>query len=122
MEGSYTNEEIMRRMEEMRDEIATLKAALAAKASETSETAETERAAPDMRGVRHMFEEGFERMSEALRPLVEEADRKIGGSARHIVAQTEEHIGARPFTSVALALGAGLLIGRLLDARTRPER
>lgn len=101
MENDNTIDELTRRMEEMQEEIASLRAQLHEKETAPGKL-------PDMAHIKSMFEEGFGKLSDALRPLADETERRVG-----------EKIAVHPFTAVMVALGAGLVIGKLVDAALR---
>ena len=107
MDNSQITADIARKIQDMQDEISSLKAQLADRA------AEAEDKAPDLRT---LFEEGFAKLHEAVRPIAERAHARIGEPARDAVARVEEKISIHPFAAIMMALGAGLVVGRLLDA------
>jgi ElaB/YqjD/DUF883 family membrane-anchored ribosome-binding protein len=111
MEDSRMMEDMAIRIEEMRAEIAALRIMLGEKRNEpASKTAD----------IRSMLEDGFARVSDAIRPLAQEAGRRIGKPARNVVTNIEEKIALHPLTAIMIALGAGLVAGKALDIATRP--
>lgn len=111
MESNYMTEDMAARMEEMKAEIAALKELLAEKKDEAVSRI------PD---IKSMVEEGFAKVSDAIRPLAEEANRRIGNPTKEAVSRVEEKIAVHPFAAVMIALGAGLVVGKMLDIATRP--
>ena len=109
MENSQITADIGRKMHEMQDEISKLKSQLEAKEKEIADKA------PDLKC---MFEEGFAKLHEAVKPLVDKANIKIGEPTKEAVARMEEKISIHPFAAVMIALGAGLIVGKLLDGST----
>lgn len=109
--GQY--EEMKQAMETMREEIASLKEALA----------EKERAiashGPDMTKVKAMLDEGYAKVVEAVRPLLDEAESKLGEPTRRAVHRAEEKITMHPFTAIMIALGTGFVAGKALDLVNR---
>ena len=105
MESSQITAEIAQKIHEMQDEISSLRAQLA-------EKADTGKASD----IKTMFEEGFAKLHEAVEPIVKRANAKIGDPTREAVAHMEEKISIHPFAAVMIALGAGLIVGKLLDA------
>lgn len=110
-EKDFAMEAIVERMEEMKLEIASIKEAMTANEDAPKATCPT----IDFSKIRSMLEEGFEKVADALRPLAERADRNIGKPARAVVEKAEEKIVVNPFAAVAIALGAGLIIGKLIS-------
>ena len=104
MESSQITAEIAHKIQEMQSEISSLRAQLA-------EKAETGKASD----IKAMFEEGFAKLHEAVEPIVKRANDKIGEPTREVVARMEEKIAIHPFAAVMIALGAGLIVGKLLD-------
>lgn len=122
-EKDFAMEAIVERMEEMKLEIAALKEALAQKAEDIAEEGGEHFRhgvhSIDLGKIRSMLEEGFEKVTETLRPLVETAGRRISGPTRAAVAKAEEKIVVNPFTAVVVALGAGYVIGKICTMATR---
>ena len=104
MENSQITAEIAHKIQEMQDEISSLRAQLAEK-MDTGGASD----------VKTMFEEGFAKLHEAVEPIVKRANVRIGDPTREAVARVEEKISIHPFAAVMIALGAGLVVGKLLD-------
>lgn len=120
-EKDFAMEAIVERMEEMKLEIAALKEALAAKTEEVHEEGAhfaQGHHGIDLGKIRIMLEEGFEKVTETLRPLVEKAGRKISEPTRAAMAKAEEKIAVNPLMAVAVALGAGFIIGKICTIAT----
>jgi ElaB/YqjD/DUF883 family membrane-anchored ribosome-binding protein len=105
VENDVRIEELVLLVENMREEIAALKESVA-----KEET--TERRGPDMTKIKSFLDDGFAKVSEALRPAVEKAREKIGKPAGDTVNALEEKIAAHPFASVGIALAAGFVAGK----------
>jgi ElaB/YqjD/DUF883 family membrane-anchored ribosome-binding protein len=106
VENDIRIEELVLLVENMRDEIAALKESVA------REEAAAERRGPDMAKIKSFLDDGFAKVSEALRPAVEKAKEKIGKPAGDTVNALEEKIAAHPFASVGVALAAGFVAGK----------
>ncbi len=121
-EKDFAMEAIVERMEEMKLEIAALKEALTEKAEKELEGGAHFGHGPhgiDLGKIKCMIEEGFEKVTETLRPLVESAGRRISEPTRAAVARAEEKIAVNPFAAVAVALGAGFVLGKICTMATR---
>lgn len=114
-EKDFAMDSIVERMEEMKLEIAALKEALAAKIEGAEDCECKERGAHsiDLNKIKNMLEESFEKLTDTLRPLLEKAGHKISDPAKAAVARAEEKIIIKPFTAVAIALGAGFILGKI---------
>ena len=108
-----TQEELAASVEAMKAEIAELKDALAEKEHQVMKKM------PDMEKVKATFREGYNKISEAVKPILDQADVKLGEPAREAMHKVEKNITVHPLASVAVALGAGLVIGKLLDIMHR---
>lgn len=115
-EKDFAMDAIVERMEEMKLEIAALKEALAAK---TEETEGKECRRPDLGKIGDMLEEGFGKVTETLKPLLERAGHKIYDPTRAAVAKAEEKVAVNPLLAVAVALGAGFVIGKICAMTTQ---
>ena len=114
MEKKMTTDEMQELIAEMKEEILQLKDQLAKTVKEE---------AKELTGtsdVRTMFEDGFAKLSDALRPLAEQANQKFGEPAKEMVERVEEKISVHPFTAMTVALGVGVVVGKLLDIASRP--
>jgi ElaB/YqjD/DUF883 family membrane-anchored ribosome-binding protein len=98
------------RIEEMKAEIAALRIMLAEKREKPADKA------PE---IRSMLEDGFAKVSDAIRPLAREVSRGIGRPARSVVTNIEEKIALNPLAAIMVALGAGLVVGKALDIAAR---
>lgn len=107
---------MMERMESMQREIEELKAALAEKELASGKSA-------DMSKIKCMFEEGFSKIIDALRPVLDGANQKLSEPAKAAATKIEEKIVVNPFTAVMLALGLGFLLGKTIDiiSSRRPQ-
>ena len=115
MESNYTPEDMAAHMEEMKEEIAALKQLLAEKRDEAADRGR------DMKhDIRAMVEEGFAKVSDAIRPFAEKAGHRIADPTKDVVARVEEKIVIHPIAAVMIALGAGLVVGKMIDVATRP--
>ena len=120
-EKDFAMEAIVERMEEMKLEIAALKEALAAKTEEASDGGAHfvhGHHGIDLGKIKNMLEEGFEKVTETLRPLVEKAGHRISEPTRAALAKAEEKIAVNPLMAVAVALGAGFVIGKICTLAT----
>jgi ElaB/YqjD/DUF883 family membrane-anchored ribosome-binding protein len=111
MEDNHMMENMAIRIEEMKAEIAALRIMLAEKREKSSDRS------PE---IRSMLEDGFAKVSDAIRPLAREAGRRIGRPARSVVTNIEEKIALHPLAAIMIALGAGLVAGKALDIAARP--
>ena len=109
-ENSFSSENmtVEERMECMQREIEELKAALASKDPSPQK-------AVDMSKIKCMFDEGFSKIVEALRPVLDSANQKISEPAKAAATKLEEKIAVNPFTAVMMALGVGFLLGKTID-------
>lgn len=108
--GTNCDDHLSLHIAELKEEIATLKAKLHEK---------EKRVEGHIPEIKEMIEEGFEKVSDAVRPFAKEAEHAIAEPTKEIMSLIEERINARPFTAMLVALGAGFVIGRLLDVTTR---
>jgi ElaB/YqjD/DUF883 family membrane-anchored ribosome-binding protein len=110
MESSSMTKDMEIRIDEMRAEIAALRTMLEEK---------REKPADKTTDIRSMLEEGFARVSDAIKPLAQEAGRRIGVPARSPVMTVEEKIALHPFAAVMAALGAGFVVGKAIEIAAR---
>jgi len=115
-EKDFAMEAIVERMEEMKLEIAALKEALAARDAEAEECADGHH--HDFSRIKSMFEESFEKLAETLRPILDKATRRVSEPTMAAVAKAEEKISLNPLAAVAIALGAGFIIGKVCALAT----
>ncbi|MDR3332475.1 MAG: hypothetical protein LBT08_07590 [Synergistaceae bacterium] len=98
-------------MEEIEREIRALRAALS--------ELEADGRKSDMAGVKTAFEDGFSRITEALRPL---AGEKVAGPVMDAVKRLETKVASHPLTCVAIAIASGFVLGRIIDIASGDKR
>lgn len=109
MEKDYVMDDVAERMEAMKKEIESLKEQLAEKAEE-----KIAQHAPELYKIKDVIEEGFAKIADAARPMMEAANHKIAEPAKAAASKMEEHIVIHPFASLICAIGAGFLIGKMM--------
>lgn len=109
MEQAQMANDMAEQMETMKREIKSLREKLAEKEAKVINNN------PDLGKIKEMLEEGFAKVTDAVRPVIEAANHKIGEPAKAVASRVEDHIVVHPFMSIVCALGAGLIIGKLMS-------
>jgi ElaB/YqjD/DUF883 family membrane-anchored ribosome-binding protein len=100
------------RIAELESVIEIMRAEIAALREIIAENNEEENRGIEMAGIKSLMEDGFSRISEAIRPVMEKLNVKLGKPAGDAVNSLEEKIAEHPFKSVTIALVTGFAIGK----------
>jgi ElaB/YqjD/DUF883 family membrane-anchored ribosome-binding protein len=114
MDGDIKIEDLIQRIDSMQEEIASLRESIDGRTPENRSF--------DIDRIKSLLQDGFSKITEAVGPAMDGVKVKLASPAKAVATSVEEKIAAHPLTSVAIALGAGLVIGKAVSSACRCTR